>query len=197
METNHEPEIRGMFEYTPFDDPTSEIRLIQIHQEPATTEYGEVVQCTLNNVPWEADFRYCALSYTWGNLEDVRPVVVNDKVKFVTSNLADFLDTCRKTLVVDDGVLSHAFWIDAISINQEDNEEKSIQVRQMGRLYEDAARVMVWLGSETEDGELAYKFLLALEESSDPVLERLNKIQSSGTAFVLDDEPQGMSNITH
>ena len=56
---------------------------------------------------------------------------------------------------------------------------------------------MVWLGSETEDSELAYKFLLALEESSDPVLERSNQIQSSGTAFALDDEPQGMSNIAH
>jgi hypothetical protein len=197
METKHEPGIRGMFEYIPFDDPTAEIRLIQIHQEPAATEYGEVVQCTLNNVPWEEDFPYCALSYTWGDLEDVRPVIVNDKVKFVTSNLADFLETCRKTLVEDDGVLSHPFWIDAISINQEDNKEKSIQVRQMGKLYQDAARVMVWLGSETDDSELAYKFLLALNESSDPVLERLNKIQSSGAAFVLDNELQGMSNIAH
>ena len=40
------------------------------------------------------------------------------------------------------------FWIDTFSIDQEDNEEKSIQVQLMSKIYSKAEHVVVWLGPE-------------------------------------------------
>ncbi|KAL5327044.1 hypothetical protein ACEPPN_004734 [Leptodophora sp. 'Broadleaf-Isolate-01'] len=37
-------------------------------------------------------------------------------------------------------------WVDAMCINQEDDEEKSWQVRIMGDVYREADRVLIWLG---------------------------------------------------
>ncbi|KUJ11334.1 CNVH-domain-containing protein [Mollisia scopiformis] len=42
-------------------------------------------------------------------------------------------------------------WIDALCINQEDNDEKAIQVGMMGRIYKSAKSVVVWLGRERQD----------------------------------------------
>ncbi|TID27532.1 HET-domain-containing protein [Venturia nashicola] len=39
-------------------------------------------------------------------------------------------------------------WIDAICINQKDNMEKNWQVAQMGSVYTQASRVVIWLGRE-------------------------------------------------
>lgn len=39
------------------------------------------------------------------------------------------------------------YWIDAVCINQADNEEKTSQVKMMGRIYSAAELVVVWLGS--------------------------------------------------
>jgi len=37
-------------------------------------------------------------------------------------------------------------WIDALCINQDDDEEKGIQVQMMDRIFQEAKRVAVWLG---------------------------------------------------
>ncbi|KAF2035405.1 hypothetical protein EK21DRAFT_10528, partial [Setomelanomma holmii] len=37
-------------------------------------------------------------------------------------------------------------WVDHISINQQDDEEKTEQVGNMGRIYGAASEVIVWLG---------------------------------------------------
>ncbi|EIT82747.1 hypothetical protein AO1008_01617 [Aspergillus oryzae 100-8] len=38
------------------------------------------------------------------------------------------------------------YWIDALCINQSDTEEKSLQIQKMGRIYQSAELVLVWLG---------------------------------------------------
>ena len=53
-------------------------------------------------------------------------------------------------------------WIDAICINQTDNEEKSIQVRKMGSIYHKARRVVVWLGPSSEHSQRAVDALAHL-----------------------------------
>ncbi|KAN0093559.1 HET domain containing protein [Hyaloscypha variabilis] len=45
---------------------------------------------------------------------------------------------------------ARVLWIDAICINQAENDEKSIQVRKMGSIYSKAQRVVVWLGPESD-----------------------------------------------
>ncbi|POS70143.1 hypothetical protein DHEL01_v211464 [Diaporthe helianthi] len=46
-------------------------------------------------------------------------------------------------------------WIDAICIDQESLEEREEQVAIMSRIYENASRVVVWLGNGSEDSDLA------------------------------------------
>ena len=42
-------------------------------------------------------------------------------------------------------------WIDYLCIDQSDVEERSLQVRIMGDVFSRAARVIIWLGEETQD----------------------------------------------
>jgi hypothetical protein len=37
-------------------------------------------------------------------------------------------------------------WVDAVCIDQADDEERSEQVQMMSRIYKNASRVLVWLG---------------------------------------------------
>lgn len=55
------------------------------------------------------------------------------------------------------GWVSMPIWIDAISINQYDDMEKSAQVRMMGDIFRNASRVIVWLGRSSMATELAVK----------------------------------------
>jgi hypothetical protein len=47
---------------------------------------------------------------------------------------------------------NRCFWADAVCINQVDPEEKSRQIPLMPRIYRNASKVLVWLGSGI-DGE--------------------------------------------
>src|SRR5665213_392572 len=50
-------------------------------------------------------------------------------------------------------------WIDAICINQNDNEEKSKQITRMRDIYILSFRVVVWLGEEAHGSGKAMKIL--------------------------------------
>jgi hypothetical protein len=63
----------------------------------------------------------------------------------VTQNLATALVYLRHNSE------PRVLWIDALSINQEDVEERSSQVARMADIYRLADRVVVWLGPENEE----------------------------------------------
>jgi hypothetical protein len=71
----------------------------------------------------------------------------------VTLNLEAALRHIRQTLY------AVTFWVDALCINQEDVAEKNCQVGMMGEIYAGAELVIAWLGSATEDSDLAMKLL--------------------------------------
>ena len=50
-------------------------------------------------------------------------------------------------------------WIDALSIDQANTEERNHQVRMMGNIYKNAENVIVWLGLAKDDSDLAMKTL--------------------------------------
>ena len=43
-------------------------------------------------------------------------------------------------------------WVDALCINQEDSEEKSVQIPMMSRIYRRAKKVCIWLGPDEHHG---------------------------------------------
>jgi len=73
-------------------------------------------------------------------------------------------------------------WVDAICLNQADNDEKSIQVGLMGDIYRQARRILIWLGdaSPEDDVQLVFAFLKRLTgikyiAISKKAIENLNK----------------------
>lgn len=67
----------------------------------------------------------------------------------VTPNLANALRYLRQA------DKPSTLWVDALSINQIDDEEKSHQVQHMREIYEVASRVVIWLGKTSDDSDLA------------------------------------------
>ena len=95
---------------------------------------------------------FTALSYTWGPcVDNGDPSSDNNSDEFqveckgqpctVTENLYHFLDSCGQDYL----------WIDPLCINQEDLNERAIQVSLMGRIYISASIVIMWLGKDTSD----------------------------------------------
>ena len=99
---------------------------------------------------------YTALSFVWGNLEEPLMVYVDEIEIEVTQNLAMALRYIRKP--DQDLVL----WVDALSINQNDVEERKSQVSLMGRLYSEAQEVIIWLG---EADAITDEFACIFEET--------------------------------
>lgn len=56
------------------------------------------------------------------------------------ANLLSFLEMAAQHFP------DQVFWIDALCINQFDDDEKSVQVQRMGSIYENATDVLIWLG---------------------------------------------------
>ena len=103
----------------------------------------------------ESDIHYEALSYTWGNCKD-RVLVFCGQERhglLVTRNCEAALRRLRHTREV------RTIWIDAICINQRDDGERNAQVRQMGRIYAGASRVLVYLGEHSGDSVVAMNCL--------------------------------------
>lgn len=60
-------------------------------------------------------------------------------------------------------------WVDAICINQGDEEEKAQQVTSMTRIFGLASRVVVWLGEEADHSTLTFQHLRKLAQQQQPV----------------------------
>ena len=135
-------------EYMPID-PKTEIRLLTLHTADPTDP--ELVSCQLENVLLDSKVEYTALSYTWGDTTNRKPIICNGSRLHVTVNLFNAL---RELRYINRNV---RLWIDAISINQEDNKEKSVQVGKMSDIYKKAQKVWVWLGEKSEGTSRAYR----------------------------------------
>ena len=94
-----------MYEYTPLDSSTSTIRLVIL----LPGEFGEDVECTLLHVPLDTKLSYEALSYTWGDLKMLHPILLDDQTFPVMENL---YDTLRHLRLKNDQV--RYLWIDAL-----------------------------------------------------------------------------------
>lgn len=95
--------------------------------------------------------KFEALLYVWGKQTATLKIQCNGRSMSVGSNLLDVISElarCRST-----GYL----WADAICINQNDNQEKTCQVRMMRDIYEKAERVIIWLGKGQASDKKGFK----------------------------------------
>ena len=92
---------------------------------------------------------YEAISYAWGDPNEMIIVQVNQRAFAVRKNLNSALR--HLILASSDRLL----WVDAICINQNDIGEKEHQVSQMHTVYFAAGKVIIWLGEGNKSSDRA------------------------------------------
>jgi len=138
------------FRYTPLPNSKEFIRVLEVH--PGKNHRSRL-RLTMRDAPLET--KYNCLSYTWGDGLPVCPIFINGQRFLVRHNLRTFLRRLRNRWTPS----TLPIWIDAVTINQADVEEKNDQVSMMGQTYQRAERVIVWLGSGDQQVERAFRFV--------------------------------------
>lgn len=172
MDTASLQEIYESFEYSRLSGASCEIRVLYLHPRFSLSPYGApmMLSGTLSHTRLDGSAGYVALSYTWGDPNDTLPMLIDGRIKQITRNLANFLQQMAELFEVEN--LSYLpFWIDAVCIDQEHNDEKSQQVRMMAQIYSRATKAAIWLGAASEDSHLAVEFLHTSTELGNKIRE--------------------------
>lgn len=160
--TRHNPTPRWTGA-TPYEQlQAGQIRLLRVESLDLLT--GRPLRCKLGTYDLSTAPSFSALSYTWGPAHrDIRRIRLvpgdescqiecNDRKARVGENLHDFLAHCATN---SSPILQGYLWVDALSINQDDLQERSEQVKLMGKIYQSATKVVVWLGPEDQSTQRA------------------------------------------
>ncbi|KAF2821744.1 heterokaryon incompatibility protein, partial [Ophiobolus disseminans] len=165
--------MSGRFEYQKVDPARREIRLIELF--PRTHHLSKArPACRMFHASLDEDPPFLALSYVWGDRKDGRIILVDKRPFRVTRNLFE-------AMMGFEEAESMIVWIDAICINQMDDEEKGWQVGLMGDIYRQAFGVLAWLGAPADN--------------SDTVIDYLNMLGERAEACGLHNGPQGCTSI--
>ena len=136
--------MTGDFLHTPLADPRAEIRLI--HVMPANGNDDEI-ECTISTHRLDCVPEFAAISYTWGDMSHMCKITLNGKQLSIGQNSRLVLWQVRLHK------LPLPLWMDVLSIDQKNNEEKSVQVGIMGDIYTAAKFTCVSLGPHENDSE--------------------------------------------
>lgn len=150
--------------YQPFTY-TDELRVLVV--EPGSG--AEDVRCRIVNVVPSWRTRYDALSYAWGDETRRETIYVDGLRVSVTRNLHSALMHLR------DPHRPRTLWVDALSVNQNDLDERDEQLRIMGFIYSNARKVVIYLGDETEN----VKGGMALMKAAIPSFEYASRTGTS------------------
>jgi hypothetical protein len=118
---------------------------------------GSYPRCDLIHVSLYDKPKYVALSYAWGDLRDTEMITIGQSSVPVTKYLYSALEHLRYN---NEEV--RTIWIDALCINQRDNDEKSWQVQLMREIYQRATSVTIWLGPAEGTSNEVMEFLRRL-----------------------------------
>lgn len=114
--------------------------------EPDSQIVTSLEQVDLENGPV-----YQCLSYTWGASDNTSDISVCNTSFAVRKNLYDFLRRFR------DATETRSLWVDALCISQTDLDEKAHQVIMIGRIFQQAARVLLWVGESADNSNMLFQ----------------------------------------
>ncbi|KAF3008223.1 hypothetical protein E8E14_009572 [Neopestalotiopsis sp. 37M] len=107
---------------------------------------------------------YHTLSYTWAcdknSLARSWALQIENKQLPVLDSLNPFVSALTRKEILLDGTW---WWIDSICIDQSNLGERAEQVQLMQLIYQKANNVIVWLGDESIDSDLAVDFIEHLD----------------------------------
>lgn len=132
------------------------IRVLEVYARAHSEEEDAPIKCDLRTVDLESALAepFSALTYVWGQKEDgIRTLRCGSFDLEITSNCHAALSHLRAKLGY------FLLWVDAISINQDDDDEKMRQIALMGDIYSLADKVFVWLGTADDSTERTMSFL--------------------------------------
>lgn len=139
--------------YSPLSSGHDSIRLLRLM--PHEDESADI-QCELFEYPLQnscGTHLYEALSYVWGNPEKKLRIFMHNHNFDVTVNLHAAL------LCLRNHFMERILWVDALCIDQANQEEKGHQIQSMAKIYGQANRVVVWLGEAADDSDLAFEYI--------------------------------------
>ncbi|KAF3003573.1 hypothetical protein E8E13_006490 [Curvularia kusanoi] len=144
---------RTKFTYEPLDTTQQSIRLISVDPELSPEGF---VQCSIRHTTIDA--QYNCLSYRWGPPDLSNTLIINGQALSINGYLHDFLAEVRtftyqapnQSLMSN---LRNSLWIDAVCIDQKSTIERNHQVGQMGKIYSNACKVIMWLGNRYSEHE--------------------------------------------
>ncbi|KAI8230693.1 hypothetical protein K4K53_005315 [Colletotrichum sp. SAR 10_77] len=109
----------------------------------------EKAGCTDDDTPTPDRFvwgDYETISYTWENGSNTQHTIcVNDRPFVVQDNLYQALQEFRRGRDFVEG-RTRMLWADAICIDQDDLDERAIEVKRMNEIFSTAIKSTVWLG---------------------------------------------------
>lgn len=136
-------------------EASQEIRLLELL--PPTRKVKkhseDIIRCRLQTHLLSRAPDFEALSYTWGVIERHLPLSISwsgangqkhEEALFATPQLMMALRRLRYS------TQSRWLWVDQLCINQDDDVEKHEQIQLMGRIYQTANSVVIWLGEDHE-----------------------------------------------
>lgn len=141
-----------VYRYTPLE--AEEFRLVRVLAARSSQVKCEILHRPFGNPP-----DYIAISYAWGDPSDTTKIKIRDEhyavfvEVHISKSLYYALEAVRRK---GEDVL---VWADALSIDQQNRNEKNEQLSLMAGIYKKAQYVAVWLGPEADDSNLATSIL--------------------------------------
>jgi hypothetical protein len=131
-------------------------RVISLH--PAKNADDPLV-CDISFLDLDCEFySYDAASYVWGKPEFPEVLECGQWVLNITTSLALALRRFRSQSA------TRRLWVDAVCINQGDDQEKALQVQAMSLIYQRARCCIIYLGEKAPGQEDYMYFLIRLAE---------------------------------
>ena len=127
------------------------IRVLDLNA--ALREHQELTG-NLRTISLDDGISYYALSYVWGSVSTEPDSISIDGTRIqITENCKDALLSIRPRF----GRVT--LWIDALCIDQSNDEEKAHQIALMQEIYSKSDKVMVWLGKQNPAAEQAMHWI--------------------------------------
>jgi len=119
----------GALDYCPLKDSGFRILIIDPGVE------GSEINSSIQEFDLLEPPQYNAVSYVWGHEPAIHQIHVNKKPTFIRPNLFQALQRMRTR--------KHPIylWVDSLCINQSNEGERSIQVKRMADIYQNAKNV--------------------------------------------------------
>ena len=172
--------------YSEISEDDQYLRIVRLlHLSSTRHPIDEGIQCKLATVSLNDFPSYEALSYTWGEPDDLSHKIWLNGIRVgVRQNLWDALCALRPKSSGD-----RVLWIDALCINQSDTKERNHQVGIMGEIFRSAKKVIVWLGVPTQsDSQAPSGSDEADTEFSTPAFSLLSSAAADASSIHLQDQ---------